>query len=353
MPEKPVNPAFLRTLGAHLRQIRKKANLTLKQLAQKIAPDAPGYYIILHRLETGKIKNPSIITIANYLTACNASFNEIIELLNRSATITPKTETPPDLTQPTETLPQNRLNRRPDRIKQLLQNRLLRTILEDTLYRIITAPEAEQIDHEKLTQLCHYGRKIFQTYLSTRDDQDRRTRLLLKQRDRIKELDLPSAGIETIEQEIKNLYAEIEKQGLLNPGQDLLWIISELKTRALPASIRAEKRLILEKHRAETEKKKRIAGTAAVIFEEINRELKTENLDPQTRLWAIELLHQLTTTALQLESDPEKQKQELNRLLSDAPYPELARTILQLFEKTYPRYRHLAVPDENKLQEKT
>ena len=366
MAKKRIPADFARKLGKRLRELRKKAKLTLKELAEKIAPDAPGYYVLLHRLETGKIKNPTVITVANYLTACNATFNELSDLLNQSAQVKSQAVTKDQVQLMTEnlaeplkteirqidqrlskTLPGQSVNQRLERVQRMIKNRLFRIRLEDTLYRFITAPEAKDYQPEELAELCRYGRKIFNIYLGTHNQEDRRRQLLARARNRLAEEHRALAGIDLIEQEIKNLYLEVANQGLITADLSRLLLISELKSLPLAAPIRAEKRLALEKQRAEIEQARRIAGTAAVIFNKINQELKVENLDYQTRLWAIEFTRQLTATALQFESDLQEQQRQLYCLLLNARYPDLARRLFELFEKTYPRYRQLALPEKN------
>jgi transcriptional regulator with XRE-family HTH domain len=67
-------------LGLRLRDLRKRARLTQDGLA-KLA--GRGWdHALMSRLETGKIENPGLGILVDYLRACRASFSEIADLLD-------------------------------------------------------------------------------------------------------------------------------------------------------------------------------------------------------------------------------------------------------------------------------
>ena len=364
---------FSHQLGERLCAIRKRAKLSLRAVARKIARESKTYYTLLHRLERGKIARPSITLIAKYLAACGATFSDILEVLN--TVTTPASEpaikaTPAiqaaseDLAEPLRTevrqidqrltrlKPEESLKQRLNRIRRMTKNRILRTLLEDTLYDIITSEQAKGIEYEKLARLCQYGRKIFAIHLRTRTRPERRMRLLELERDRSKGLNLPEEGVVTVEDAIRELYHELKKQGLLDEELKQLPIPPGLKNIPLPAPVRAEKRLLLARQRLRIEREREKAGAGIAIFLEMNKELKLENLDNRLRGWAMDFINRLFNTAVRFDSAPEQRQRQLSQLVENSQHPDLASRLLDLFEKTYPRYRHLALPDKTQPQEK-
>jgi transcriptional regulator with XRE-family HTH domain len=77
--------AGMAQLGARLRQLREKAGLSQMKLAAKMGFVPPHGYKYVFRLEKGQVPNPTLRTIASYLDACAAGWQEIIDLLPASA----------------------------------------------------------------------------------------------------------------------------------------------------------------------------------------------------------------------------------------------------------------------------
>ncbi len=76
----------LPALGAKLRQLREKAGLSQMRLAAKMGFAPTHGYKYIFRLEKGQVPNPTLRTIATYLEACGAGWQEIADLLPASAT---------------------------------------------------------------------------------------------------------------------------------------------------------------------------------------------------------------------------------------------------------------------------
>ena len=72
---------FAPELGARLRQLRKRRGLSLRELAVLMDRHRPGSANPLTRLERGRIAYPSINLIADYLRACGAGFEDLLDLL--------------------------------------------------------------------------------------------------------------------------------------------------------------------------------------------------------------------------------------------------------------------------------
>jgi transcriptional regulator with XRE-family HTH domain len=82
---------FSPELGARLRLLRSRRDLSLRDLATLMDRQRPGSFNPLARLEQGKVKHPSINLIADYLRACGAGFEDLLDLLK------PYTAQPPAL----------------------------------------------------------------------------------------------------------------------------------------------------------------------------------------------------------------------------------------------------------------
>jgi transcriptional regulator with XRE-family HTH domain len=82
---------FSPELGARLRLLRTRRDLSLRDLAALMDRQRPGSFNPLARLEQGKIKYPSINLIADFLRACGAGFEDLLDLLK------PHTSRPPVL----------------------------------------------------------------------------------------------------------------------------------------------------------------------------------------------------------------------------------------------------------------
>jgi transcriptional regulator with XRE-family HTH domain len=69
-------------LRARLRQLRKRRGLTLRTMAVLMDRQTPGAHAQLSRLERGKMPYPSFNFIVDYLRACGAGFEDLLDLLN-------------------------------------------------------------------------------------------------------------------------------------------------------------------------------------------------------------------------------------------------------------------------------
>jgi transcriptional regulator with XRE-family HTH domain len=70
-------------LGNRLRECRLKAGLTQQNLATAMGRQGKGGHYVTGRLERGKVSNPGVGLLADYLRACRASFADIQDVLDR------------------------------------------------------------------------------------------------------------------------------------------------------------------------------------------------------------------------------------------------------------------------------
>jgi transcriptional regulator with XRE-family HTH domain len=74
---------FKPELGRRLRELRLKAGLTQQKLAVAMGSQRKGNHTVVSRLENGRMANPGIGLIADYLRACRAGFADIQGVLDR------------------------------------------------------------------------------------------------------------------------------------------------------------------------------------------------------------------------------------------------------------------------------
>lgn len=73
---------FTPEFGARLRQLRKRRNLSLRDLALLMDRHQPGSFNLLAKLERGDLKHPSINLLADFLRGCGAKVNDVADLLD-------------------------------------------------------------------------------------------------------------------------------------------------------------------------------------------------------------------------------------------------------------------------------
>jgi transcriptional regulator with XRE-family HTH domain len=69
-------------LGRRLRELRLKAGLTQQMLAVAMGSECQGNHTVVSRLENGRMENPGIGLVADYLRACRAGFKDILGVLD-------------------------------------------------------------------------------------------------------------------------------------------------------------------------------------------------------------------------------------------------------------------------------
>ena len=84
---------FPTELGAQLCRLRRQAGLSLRDMAH-VMNRKKTFNLHLSRLESGKLKHPTLSLIADYLRACRASFNDILVPLAEYTNLPPLREKP-------------------------------------------------------------------------------------------------------------------------------------------------------------------------------------------------------------------------------------------------------------------
>ncbi len=74
---------FRPELGRRLRELRIRAGLTQQMLAVAMGSQRKGNHTVVSRLENGRMENPGIGLVADYLRACRAGFADILKVMDR------------------------------------------------------------------------------------------------------------------------------------------------------------------------------------------------------------------------------------------------------------------------------
>jgi len=77
--------AGMALLGAKLRELRVRAGISQMMLAGRLGFDPKHGYKYILRLEKGQVPNPTLRTIAGYLEACSAKWQEIVDVMPSGA----------------------------------------------------------------------------------------------------------------------------------------------------------------------------------------------------------------------------------------------------------------------------
>ncbi len=79
--KEPFKPA--KEIGARLRELRLRAGLTQAQVAILMGRECKGSHHMIGDIEKGRVPNLGIGTVADYLRACQASFDDLKDILDR------------------------------------------------------------------------------------------------------------------------------------------------------------------------------------------------------------------------------------------------------------------------------
>jgi transcriptional regulator with XRE-family HTH domain len=73
---------FPKKLGQRLAELRKKQDLTQQQMAVLMGRQGRGNWTLVSALELGRMRTPSLRLVGDYLRACRASFDDVLDILN-------------------------------------------------------------------------------------------------------------------------------------------------------------------------------------------------------------------------------------------------------------------------------
>jgi len=146
--DEPTTFEFTPELGARLRELRERAGLSQEGVGRRMGRTGKGCGTIVHRLESGRSRQPTLGLIADFLKACGATFHDLLDELD-GYTGKPK-----------------RRRRRKTRAEKVAAvqrkaNRLAREgKLEELLFRFVMDPELGLSTPEQMV-LVERGRERF------------------------------------------------------------------------------------------------------------------------------------------------------------------------------------------------
>ncbi len=169
--------SFTPEMGRRLRELRRAAGLSQTELAVRIGLERKSGKTVVSRLELGRLKQPSLGLVADFLKASGASFDAIAGHLG----VKPAQ-------QAEEKKPEPRPRRRPDAdltleqkltaVKRKAQQLYVRRMVEEMLHELVT-DDAAPAGFEQKRLLAAYGRRVFASLERNHEARERmRSRLL-------------------------------------------------------------------------------------------------------------------------------------------------------------------------------
>ncbi|MEO0079188.1 MAG: helix-turn-helix transcriptional regulator [candidate division WOR-3 bacterium] len=250
--------AELAELLKNLRPIRLRAGLTQAQVAQALGLIGKPGETVISRLELGKFQNPSLKLVLDFLRACRASPDDLASIFGTY------------LAQPLPVpRPKARGPRQTAEDKELLELRkeaakwILLQVLEYMLHyelNLLKAPGG----HPLRKAAVLFGRKVFRILLSTRGkDSSVQAKRLMRARASAGKQALPDDLTGYLEQRVRELFCDMEKEGELDWLPDIerakrvMW---RSPSRRIITDDRLCRDEFWQKQKAELEEHERLAG---------------------------------------------------------------------------------------------
>ncbi len=204
----------LASLFTILRQLRLRAGYTQAQIAAALGLRGKGNFNLISRLECGRVKNPSLRLILDFLRACNASLDDIKPFL--SAELSEPLKVPERSSSRTR-LPEEIVESPADlQLRKQAGYWKLQQKVEQLLHQELNAIGAPPLSGER-QRLCLFGRKLFRILYDTRDRRaPNRQKRLERCRRWAQTSSLPDGAIARIEQAVTRLFSEMEQTGELD-----------------------------------------------------------------------------------------------------------------------------------------
>lgn len=210
-------------LSTLLRQLRLRAGYTQAQVAAAMGLQGRGNFNLVSRLERGKVRNPSLRTILDFLRACGATLDDLKPFLFAHLSEPLKV---PERTNSRRRLP-NPLGESAEDLKLRIQAAYwkLQQGVENLLHRELNRLGAPPFSSER-QRLCLFGRKVFRILYATRNwSASNRQKRLLRCRQWAQARRLNPDAITTLEQAVTVLFEEMRESGEL----DRLPLLDEAK----------------------------------------------------------------------------------------------------------------------------
>ncbi len=221
--------------------MRQQRGLSLARIARLMGRKTRGAASLISQLERGKIKNPSIGLIADYLRACRASFNDIVDLLNSYTSQPVVEEGAVDQVEITPAKP--KFVRTPgEKAKRRREGYILKLLhqdVEEALYNILKQLGEAVARTSVCGELCQLGRRWFDILWRTRNRPVSREKQLAKEMAKGFSQKLQPEWVAQARGEMEKL----AEKAIANPPP----VPEDAHPGLLPAPMRADDRFLIER----------------------------------------------------------------------------------------------------------
>jgi len=364
---------------ARLRELRERKGLTLRALALLMDRPGAGAHVQLARLEKGEVKYPSINLIADYLRACGAGFEDLLDLLK------PYTSQPSVLKQKGDAAVAELLKSlpRPEQRAMLAwekgvveaheagglpplsagenggctrskkksetdRQRVFRIVwsfihanwneaFEQKLYEAMLKLKAE-VPRSRRKSACHYGRRFFGILTRRYRREARQTSALARVERDAKEDGFSNRVVAALRDAANQAYRDLLLSGRLDwqPTPEEL-----IKSRGhAPKVEKAETRLEMDDARPVDSANKMLGFIAALAVEAVNERLVGMNLEfHRGRQYYIIWVRELADIAYAHGIGSPEWKASVEHWAPRLPHPEFVREAAQMVADVYDRWK--------------
>ena len=354
-------------LFARLRELRKKAGLTQAEVARRMGKPGKTGRSLVSMLEAGQIPNPTIGRIGDHLRACQSSFDEVVQLLNRY------TSRKTVIDEQGRKGVEKSLALVAEPVKTMVLNYDAKTAVADRFEgRNPLEPETRVMRARKLAAawifrerlearmaelfhgldtypalatrkfLAEHGRKVWGILRRTRKDPGR---LRPGKLDRalqwaIEQKIAAEPAVRRIHEAVVELFGRMERAGEL----DVLPAYAGRRRMPRGRIIRAEDRRAYELQEQEKRRQDEVMKIRDRMFAEVEPELATRGVDPNRRLsyriWCGRLLKAFIVT----EQDLALRRRRMDELIAETSKPDEAGAIAALFLAAYDKHKAALPP---------
>jgi transcriptional regulator with XRE-family HTH domain len=368
-------------LRARLRELRKRRGLTLRAMATLMDRQGSGAHVQFARLEQGRVKYPSINLIADYLRACGAGFDDLLDLLK------PQTAQPPVLrqkgdaavaellkslpkpeqramlrwekatterreekaaTQPEKKKPRVETDRqRVFRIVWSFIHANWNEVLEQKLYEAMLRLK-DEVPRSDRRDACNYGRRFFGILTRHYRHEARRTGALARVERDAREAGFSKSVVAALRDAANQAYRELLLAGRLDwePTQEEI-----VKNRgSAPKVLKAETRLEIDEARPIVAGNKLLALIDAEAIQAVNGRLEKMKVEfHHGREYYFFWIHELIPIAYEHGTDSPEWKAEVEKWVPKLHDAEFAREAARMVADVYNRWK-VKLPTKTKAE---
>ena len=359
-----------------MRQLRKRQELSLRGMAILMDRHQPGSFNLLAKLERGELRYPSINLLVDYLRACGAGFEDLLDLLKLY------TSQPPLLKQKGDAAVAELLKSLPMAEQRAMirwekatvearevkaaavpetkkpkaetdRQRVFRVVwsfihanwnelFEQKLYEAMLKLK-DEVPRSRRRDACGYARRFFGILTRCYKNEKRRQGALARVVRRAKEDGFSDQTVAALEQAATDVHLELEKSGRLDwqPSQEA---IIESRGHA-PKVEKAETRLEIDEARPIEESNKTLALIEALAIQEVGGrldEMKVAHYHGQEYyfMW----IRELVSIANEHGTDSPEWKGSIEKWAPKLHDPEFAREAAKMVADIYNRWKSKLPP---------